>query len=181
MVDGISHPVADHFLSLHIQETERLPPPITMRGSMQYTHTDANGRYSAQVPSRSTVFVSAVWGKRQPCVASAVVTRDTVIDVQVFAGSSDAPAASAGGMITGLVFERTADGRKPLRGAAAWLDVFSDIWVASTESDANGRFYFCGVNRLLRMDVDAQGYQPYVHSVFVNGSGNQSFEFEFSR
>jgi hypothetical protein len=101
--------------------------------------------------------------------------------VQVFAGSSDAPAASAGGMITGLVFERTADGRKPLRGAAAWLDVFSDIWVASTESDANGRFYFCGVNRLLRMDVDAQGYQPYVHSVFVNGSGNQSFEFEFSR
>ena len=181
MVEGISRPVANQFLSLWVQETEGLPPGMTMRGSMQYTHTDDSGRYSAHVPSRSIVFVSAVWGRRQPCLASAVVVRDTVIDVQVFQGSSDAPVVSAGSMISGFVYERSPEGRKPLRGAAAWLDISSDVWVASTETDASGRFYFCGVNGVLRMDVDAQGYQPNVHSVFIYGSGNRSFEFEFSR
>ena len=181
MVEGTSRAVANQFLSLWIQETEGLPQGLLMRGSSQYTHTDDSGRYSAQVPARSTVFVSAVWGKRQPCVASAMVVRDTVIDVQVFSGSSDAQAATAGSMISGFVYENTPQGRKPLRGAAAWLDLWSDVYVASTETDANGRFYFCGVNAVVRMDVDAQGYQPNVHSVSISGSGNQSFEFEFSR
>jgi hypothetical protein len=181
MVEGISRPVANQFLSFWVQETEGLPPGITMRGSTQYTHTGDGGRYSTQVPSRSTVSVSAVWGKRQPCVASAVVVRDTVIDVEVFQGSSDAPAVSRGSVVTGFVYESTPEGRKPLRGAAAWLDAGSDIWVASTETDASGRFYFCGVDGSFRMDVDAQGYQPYVHSVFLYGSGHRSFEFEFSR
>jgi hypothetical protein len=152
-----------------------------MRGSMLYTHTDESGRYSAQVPARSTVLVSAVWGKRQPCIASASIVGDTVIDVHVFPASSDPPADAAGSMITGVVYESTPEGRKPLPGAAAWLDLASDNWVASTETDASGRFYFCGVNADVRMDVDAQGYQPTVQSVFVVGRGSRFFEFEFRR
>jgi hypothetical protein len=179
-VDGVSRPVANQFLSLHTQETEGLPPGMTLRGSMQYIHTDDSGRYSAQVP-RSLVFVSAVWGKRQPCLASATVVRDTVIDVQVFPGSSDAPSPTPGSMITGFVYETTPEGRKPVQGASAWLDVSSDVYVASTETDAAGRFYFCRVNTMVRMDVSADGYQPYVYSEFVYGPGNRHFEFEFKR
>jgi hypothetical protein len=122
-VNGVSRPVADQYLALFIQETEGLPPGITLRGSVQQVTTDQNGRYTTQVP-KSRVFVSAVWGRRQPCVASTSVSRDTVLDVEVFSASSVPPPMAAGPLITGFVYETTPRGRQPLRGAAAWLDLF---------------------------------------------------------
>jgi hypothetical protein len=80
-VEGVSRPLADHNLGLVIHETEGLPIGLTLRGSWQQVSTDHNGRYTAQVP-RSRVYVS-VWGKRQPCLASASVDKDTTVDVQV--------------------------------------------------------------------------------------------------
>jgi hypothetical protein len=127
------------------------------------------------------VFVSASWGKRQPCIASASVQKDTVIDVQVFTGSPAAPAGPAGPMITGFVYETTPEGRKPLPGAAVWLDLSSDAYIANTETDEAGRFYLCRVNTSARMDVSADGYEPYQYSEFVSGAGNRTFEFEFRR
>jgi hypothetical protein len=176
--NGTSRPVADQFLALFIQETEGLPPGISLRGSVQYVTTDHDGRYTASVP-RGRVFVSAVWGKQQPCVASASVNRDTVLDVEVFSGSSVAPPTAAGPMITGLVYETTPQGRKPLRSAAAWLDLFSDAYIAATVTDADGRFYFCRVNDSVRMDVDAEGYQA--QSQFIQGAKDMFLEIELKR
>jgi hypothetical protein len=178
--NGVSRPVADQFLALFIQETEGLPVGITMRGSAQYVTTDASGHYSVQVP-RSRVFVSASWGKRQPCLASSFVDKATTIDVQVFAAGSVEPSAPAGPMITGFVYETTPDGRRPLRGAAVWLDLSSDAYIANTETDEAGRFTLCRVNTTARLDVSAEGYQPYAHSEFVSGAGDRYFEFEFRR
>lgn len=104
----------------------------------------------------------SVWGKRQPRIASVSVDKDTTIDVQVFPAESCAtPSSAAGSMITGFVCETTPDGRKPLRGAEAWLDLGQDAYVANTETDETGRFFFCRVNTCVRMDVFADGYQPY--------------------
>jgi hypothetical protein len=75
---------------LVIVQTQGLPPGVMKRIFPQYVHSDASGRYSAEVPT-SDVFVSAVWGKRQPCLASASVTKNTTLDVEVFDGSSPRP------------------------------------------------------------------------------------------
>jgi hypothetical protein len=176
---GVARPLAGEGLNLYIHETEGLPAGLTLRGSWQWVTTDQNGRYTAQVP-KSRVFVSA-WGKRQPCLANASVSRDTIIDVQVVTGSSATPNATAGPTITGFVYETTPDGRKPLRGAEAWLDLGQDAYVANTETDEAGRFFFCGVNTRVRMDVFATGYEPYQHSELISGTADRSFEFEFRR
>jgi hypothetical protein len=176
-VNGVPRPVADQYLALFIQETEGLPPGIRLRGSVQQVTTDQSGRYTAQVP-KSRVFVSAVWGRRQPCVASASVSKDTVLDVDVFSGSV-APPTVEGPLITGFVYETTPQGRKPVRGATAWLDLFSDLYIAATVTDADGRFYFCRVNDSVRMDVDADGYQG--RSEFIQGARDVFLEIELTR
>jgi hypothetical protein len=179
-VDGLTRPLADHNLGLAIHETEGLPIGLTLRGSGQQVTTDHNGRYTARVP-RSRVYVS-VWGKRQPCLASAYVDKDTTVDVQVFpAGTSITPFSVAGPIITAFVYETTPEGRRPLRGAEAWLDLGQDSYVANTETDEAGRFFFCRVDTRVRMDLFADGYQPYQYAEFISGTGDRSFEFEFRR
>ena len=177
-VNGVSRAVADQYLALFIQETEGLPPGITLRGSVQSLRTDSAGRYMTHVP-KSHVFVSASWGKRQPCVASVGVDRDTTLDVQVFPAGSVASSTTAKGMITGFVYETTPNGRMPIPGADVWLDLFSDAYIANTETDASGRFSFCSVWTTVRLDVSREGYQGQ-SAFFVPGDW-RSFEFELKR
>ena len=177
-VNGVAHAVADQYLALFIQETEGLPPGIGLRTSVQSLHTDSAGRYTAHVP-KSNVFVSASWGKRQPCVASVGVDRDTTLDVQVFPAGSVASSTAGKQMITGSVYETTPNGRMPIQGADVWLDLFSDAYVANTETDAAGRFSFCGVWTTVRLDVSREGYQG--QSAFFVPGDVRSFEFELKR
>jgi len=178
-VDGGVRGVANQFLTLITVETRGLPPGMVKRTKAQSLSTDASGRYSAHVPT-SIVFVSAAWGKRQPCVASAPVSQDTTLDVEVFAGSSSPP-SGASPRITGFVYETTPSGRRPLKGAALWLDLASDAYVAATETDDLGQFYFCHVSADVRLDVSVEGYQPYQHSAFLSGATDSHIEFEFRR
>ena len=145
-------------------------------------HTDDNGRYTAQVPPGSRVFVYARGpsGTLQPCLASAAVDKDTTIDVQVApAGSSLTPPASPSPMITGFVYETTAQGRKPLRDVTAWLEVGfgASFVVAFTQTDEAGRFFFCRVSVPVRMGVSS--YQDWFQS--IPGTGDLSFEIELRR
>jgi hypothetical protein len=109
------------------------------------------------------------------------VTGDTTIDVQVFAGPPAASPGAAGGTITGVVYETTPNGRKPLRGAHAWLYISQGNYIASTETNTDGRFYFCAVNATVAMEVLADGYEPYSHFELVSGTVDRHFEFEFTR
>jgi hypothetical protein len=178
---GISRPVASQYLALYIWETEGLPPGMRLRGTTQETHTDQNGRYEIRVP-KSRVFVSAVWGKRQPCVASASVDKDTTIDVEtVPSGSVFTPPTAATPLITGFVYEITPEGRRPVRGASAWLDLGLETYVANAETDESGHFFFCRVNTRAALSLWAQGYQPDQHEELVTGTGDMSFEFEVRR
>jgi hypothetical protein len=154
--------------------------------------TDQNGRYTTQVTVFPTlVFVAGAGihgAGQQPCLASALVDRDTTIDVQVFpVSSSTTPPSAAGPMITGFVYETTPQGRNPLQGVWAWLEVgFGDSYVvAKTQTDAAGRFFFCRANASVRMGVstyqemEAAGYKTGV--AFIHGLGDMLFEIELKR
>jgi hypothetical protein len=117
---------------------------------------------------------------QQPCLASVPVDKDTTIDVQVFPiGSSLTPPTAAGPMITGFVYETTPQGRTPLRGVFAWLEVgLLDSWpVAKTYTDDAGRFFFCRVSAPVRMGVSGWAREPQS----IPGTGDMFFEIELKR
>ena len=173
-VDGVSRPLAGRTVHLWISQPDR--------GWAQSSTTDHNGRYTAQVP-RALVFVSG-WhppDQEQPCLATAAVDEDTTIDVQfVPAGRSLTPPAAASPMITGLVYETTPQGRKPLRGVYVELDAWIDVPVALTQTDDAGRFFLCRVNAGVVMSVGAPfKHQPWSQS--IPGTGDMFFEIELKR
>ena len=174
-VDGVSRPLAGRTVHLWISQ------PGT--GWAQSSTTDQNGRYTAQVP-RARVFVSG-WhppDQEQPCLASAVVDKDTTIDLQfVPAGRSLTPPPAASPMITGLVYETTPQGRNPLRDVYVGLDASIDVPVALTQTDDAGRFFLCRVNApvVLSVGVDPNRHQPWSQS--IPGNGDMFFEIELRR
>jgi hypothetical protein len=173
-VDGVSRPLAGRTVHLWISEPDR--------GWAQSSTTDHNGRYTAQVP-RAQVFVSG-WhppDQEQPCLATAVVDKDTTIDMQfVPGGGSLAPPPAASPMITGLVYETTPQGRNPVRGVYVELDASIDVPVALTQTDDAGRFFLCRVNAPVVMSVGAPfRHQPWSQS--IPGTGDMFFEIELRR
>lgn len=171
-VDGVARRLASQPLFLLIRQDRR--------SYSLFVRTDQNGRYTAEVPN-SRVFVYAS-GTLQPCLASATVTADTTIDVQVVSpGRSFTPPPNANPLVSGVVYETTAEGRVPLRGATVWLDASQDAYLAHAETDEAGRFVLCRVDVPMRLDVFADGLQPYQHSELIRGTGDVLFEFEFRR
>ena len=114
------------------------------------TYADAEGRYTVgTLPNGSTILVHAMGGldgigfhRHQPCVAKAVLQRDTVVDVEfnlnTVRGSGGSPTVS------GVVFETTAQGPQPVRDRQV-LYYSPNVLAAHTITDANGRFEFCRV------------------------------------
>ena len=187
-VDGISRPVAGRKVDLYISGSTCVSgqpiPCITEKAEV--VETDQNGRYTAQVTvfPKTLVFVTGAGlhaSGQQPCLASALVDKDTTIDVQVSPiGSSSTPPPAAGPMITGFVYETTPQGRNPLRGVLAWLEVGSgdSYVVARTLTDDAGRFFFCRVNAPVRMYVGSyQQSEPR----YLQGTGDMFFEIELRR
>jgi hypothetical protein len=173
-VDGVSRPLAGRSVFLWIEQTSR--------GWTQSSTTDHNGRYTAEVP-KARVFVSA-WhppDQQQPCLASAAVDRNTTIDVEVVpAGSSSTPPPAASPIITGFVYETTAQGRTPLRGVHVSVEASADVWVGYSRTDDTGRFFLCRVNTPVRIVVAAgNGYQDLWQS--ISGTGDMVLEIELKR
>jgi hypothetical protein len=107
------------------------------------------------------------------------VNQDTTIDLHVVpVGSSLTPPAAAGPMITGLVYETTAQGRQPLRGVVVWLEAGANGYlVAVTQTDDTGRFFLCRVNAPVWMGVSSR--EEWFESVAV--TADTFFEIELGR
>lgn len=195
-VDGISRPVAGRKVDVYMSGIceQIIPGRDCAREKAEVVDTDQNGRYTfqVQVPDsrplspKPLVYVTGsglhALGQ-QPCLASARVDKETSIDVQVFPlGSSSTPPPAAGPMITGFVYETTPQGRNPLRGVWAWLDVgWADSYlVARTQTDDAGRFFFCRVNAPVQMGVGVSGYQDWPKQS-IPGTGDMFFEIELRR
>jgi hypothetical protein len=200
-IDGISRPVSGRRVDVFISGIceQIIPGRGCASEKAEVVDTDQNGRYTVQVQvpdsrplsPKPLVYVAAAGVHalgQQPCLASALVDNDRTIDVQVFQiGSSFTPPDAASPMITGFVYETTAQGRNPLRGVRAWLEVGSadSYLVARTQTDTDGRFFFCRVNAPVRMGVS--GYEDMVMAgykdgvAFIPGAGDMFFEIQLRR
>jgi hypothetical protein len=48
-------------------------------------------------------------------------------------------------VITGLVYESTPSGRKPIPGATIYIDEFDDLLSSTTTTDQEGRYAVCNI------------------------------------
>jgi hypothetical protein len=113
--------------------------------------TDAEGRYRLVAPAGVFAILFADKpGYVQPCVAAANVAADTSLDIQLVP-----EAAAAAGMppglkvaspiVSGVVFESTPQGRKPVAGARITAERILDLVTATTITDAEGRYMVCAI------------------------------------
>jgi hypothetical protein len=113
---------------------------------------DDNGRYAFQQSPGSFVRVQ-VAANYQPCVAGISMSGDSTRDIHII---SD-PAQLGGNLpsellantptLSGLVYEVTPDGRRPVAQARVELDMIygmGDV-SAATLTDAEGRYVLCGL------------------------------------
>jgi hypothetical protein len=172
-VNGFSRPVADRQVHLWIQ--------VSNGGFARVAATDASGRFTTSLPP-GRVFANAMHppDEHQPCLASALVNRDTTIDVELLPldGPSALPSA-ASPLITGFVYELTPENRKPLRDISISVDAANDVWMAYTRTDDAGRFFLCRVNAPVQMVVSGYGYQDWWQS--IPGTGDMQLEIELRR
>ena len=182
LVDGVPRPVgADLTVWLWV---EQQIPQGTM-GSSQSVRTDQNGRYSLAVPDSRVFASSAKRGALQPCLATTEVRSDTTLDVELISESDTLSGRvpdrwlSAHPLVTGVVYEPTAEGRLPLPGAAIVVDVLVDVYQAFTKTDEQGRFFLCRVNAPIRMDFDLAGYEGTSRS--VRGDADTRVEVALTR
>jgi hypothetical protein len=191
-VDGISRPLPGHKVDIYISGSASTlaggcfsGQPGCIPEKAEVAETDQNGRYTVQMTvfPKTRVFVAGTGlhgSGQQPCVASALVEKDTTIDVELFPLDRYlTPSPVDGPMITGVVYETTPQGRNPLRGVWAGLDVgFGDSWpVARIQTDDAGRFFFCRVNTPVRMAV--RSYDDWLRD--LPGTGDMFFEIELKR
>ena len=141
-VDGGSRPVAGLRVDIFINGTCGVN--CTTETEEVFV-TDHAGRYTAHLPKSRVFVMTDHYNGTQPCLATAVVDKDTTIDVQVVpAGRSSTPPSAASPMITGFVYETTPQGRNPVRDAWVWLEVGINSYpVAATRTDDAGRFFLC--------------------------------------
>jgi hypothetical protein len=123
--------------------------------------TDGNGRYSFQVPSGASLRVQ-VAPPYQPCVATFDTTSNGGHDVHVVTDSAQLGAHLPAELLTnfpvlsGVVFENTAEGRQPVSGVRVEVDMLwgmGDV-SATTLTDSDGRYVLCGL----------VGNSPYVYA-----------------
>ena len=183
-VNGISRPVAGRKVDTYINPFP-CPPSVRCVDKAEVLETDQNGRYTLAVTvfPKTLVFVTGAGLHalgQQPCLANALVDKDTTIDVQLFPiGSSSTLPPAAGPMITGFVYETTPQGRNPVRGVWAELGVgFGDRYlVARNQTDDAGRFFFCRVNAPVWMGVSSS---KDFHQE-IPGARDMFFEIELKR
>ena len=117
--------------------------------------TDPNGRYLlANLPDGASVTLQ-VWkeGYVQQCAAPTFkAAGDTMIDLRVVSKAlvsadpaSVSPPAAGFRKITGVVYENSSDGKRPLAGAFVDFEPFEDFPAALTLTDPQGRYLLCGI------------------------------------
>ena len=171
-------------------ETRNYVPWVGQRAT-----TDAEGRYQVSGWPRALVRVLVQKrGYAQPCRAIVQLSRHSVLDIHVVSinllSTTGVPPSmpTLPPMLSGLVFERTSEGVRPIPnvalsaefsgGAGWWLD-------ASTVTDATGGYSFCDAgqpNLGFEVWIDKPGYVPRESSsasfptVYVSRPGTLDIE-----
>lgn len=112
-------------------------------------NSDADGRYSVPaelVVDGGTAAAYAVSGagffRHQPCVASAKIRGETVLDVEY--NRKEVPGTMGSPTVSGVVFRSTPEGREPLVDHRV-LYYAANSLAAHTFTDGAGQYRFCSV------------------------------------
>ena len=131
-------------------------------GGMRMTPSDGAGRYTISgLPSLGPVWVSTAqtWGEFfsapyvHQCVTTVTVEGDATLDVTIASttdlvalNASTGPTPPNSRIVSGTVFEITADGRQPASNVwVGWEASVMDGTVAETRTDAAGHYRVCGL------------------------------------
>jgi len=113
--------------------------------------SDAEGWYRLVAPAGVfAVLFADKPGYVQPCVAAATVAADTTLDIQLVPEAAAAAGMPPGLKVTspivsGVVFESTPQGRKPVAGARITGEWIPDLVMVNTMTDAEGRYMLCAI------------------------------------
>ena len=160
--------------------------------SIGWVPVDAAGRYFVSAAVGTLVRIYAGDTAYQPCEMLEANLRDAVTrDIHLVADPSklggrlpmellrDTPTLS------GVVFETTAAGRRPLSDVVLDLDGLGGMGVptARTLTDSEGRYIFCGLGGEMSTYLFATkgGYRGFEGTVELNGTRDTTFDIEFGR
>jgi hypothetical protein len=141
-------------------------------GQVVSVETNANGRYSLQVPAGTLRMQIESGVQFQPCAA--IVTPGPAANGDIHLISDPAqlgahlPASflSQTPLLSGMAFETASQGRRPLANVYIRLNYFEDDGrtIATTLTDTDGRFTFCAVPQVgyLMVSANKDGYQYFI-------------------
>ena len=131
---------------------------------MRTTLSDGAGRYTISgLPPLGPVWVSTAqtWGDAfsapymHQCVTTVMIEGDATLDMTISSttdlvalNASTGPTPPNSRIVSGTVFEITANGRQPVRNVwVGWEASVMDGFVAETRTDAAGHYRVCGLPR----------------------------------
>lgn len=120
----------------------------------------------ALLPDARIILQAGVGGYTQPCSSTLNLTSaGAQANIEIVSASSPlfdpAPPPAA---LTGVVFEETAEGRRPIAGATVFAETAIGIVAATTTSDAQGRYSLC------RLPDKHMWITPFLTGYEVNGT-----------
>lgn len=150
---------------------------------------DAAGRYSIPLPVEKARVSITVSGARQPCAVTLTPSGPSTQDVHVVTDPAQLGAnippqlAAMTPTLSGMVYETTAEGRQPVKDASIELDSLHGLGnlIATTLTDANGRYVLCAVPQLsgLYLFASKPGFTPF--ETGTNLLGQTTLDIELRR
>ena len=145
-----------------------------------WTTTDARGLFQyTGVPDGFIVLQAGKTGYEQRCAVTAQLHGDAVLDVELVPVGSPMLTANADPpTLSGVVFETTPVGRRPVAGALVGLGGDNDYWLAGATTDAEGRYLLCRlpVGYSTHVWASKTGYAATDVNVQIVGSGQRDLE-----
>lgn len=145
-----------------------------------WTTTDARGLFQyTGVPDGFIVLQAGKTGYEQRCAVTAQLHGDAVLDVELVPVGSPMLTANADPpTLSGVVFETTPEGRRPVAGALVGLGGDNDFWLAGATTDADGRYLLCRlpVGYSTHVWASKTGYAATDVNVQIDGSGQRDLE-----
>jgi hypothetical protein len=151
-------------------------------------HSNTRGEFLApNVPESDIIVYAAPYPEFfQPCAVMAHVPGAGNLQVEIVPRSAfDTPTSPrpqlAGGItVTGTVFETVNGTRQPVAGAELWAYTKTEVVLAITLTDLQGRFFLCNLQPAIWMHVSKDGFAleevPYFDTV-----GAPPLEIEVTR
>ena len=154
-------------------------------GSPGAARADGDGRYQLKVredPGPAYVKASKV-GYVQQCAVAVTLQADLIVDLTITPSTdvvtNGLPTEPNRRHISGVVYERTNAGRRPLVDALVGWEPIMDGTFADTRTDAQGRYRLCGIPTT-KIDglVAVRGGSTQAVFVSVGAGGDAVVDFE---